>query len=96
MRKLRQFIVPISEVFWWGAAIITWIGLMIGGWIGQGWWGLFLALTVGTFTILTTMGIVIVLYDINDSLRLIAGRSSKIRRQNNGRTSSSSGETRTH
>jgi len=74
---MRKAIIFLSEVTWWGIGGITWLGAMATGWSQGGWRGVIMGALAGGLGVICTLGLVMVLYDISTSLRLLAGRKLK-------------------
>jgi hypothetical protein len=74
---MRKAIIFLSEVTWWGIGGITWLGAIMTGWGQGGWRGAIMGALAGGLGVICTLGLVMVLYDISNSLRLLAGRKLK-------------------
>jgi hypothetical protein len=69
--KIRHYFILASEISWWLLGIVTWVLFGMGGWRNQGWIGLLLGLAFGGISILSTVGLILSVYEINDSLRIL-------------------------
>ncbi|MCS6781916.1 MAG: hypothetical protein NZ482_01865 [Gloeomargarita sp. SKYG98] len=63
---LRLVLIRLSELAWYVVALATWILFIVSGWLQKGPLGGLVLAIVGGFLVLTSLGLVLAIYQIAD------------------------------
>jgi len=86
MHYIRHIIVVLSEITWWCAGLGVWVIFLASGWQVRGIIGMLVGGFIGGVIVISVLGLVLTMYEINGSLRVIAG--SRFGRRKRGGTNS--------